>query len=465
MINTDKQAKRRDKILNGKMLNVILYIAIPLMFYNLCNYLYGIFDMMLVQKSGIGDAADIVVLDQIKNMLSTIGASIAAGGGIITARFYGEGNLKKARKSANTLFTAALIVAIVTLIFIPFGKPLLILLNTDKTTIANAMGYYYVQIVVLAITTMNSTFIAIEKAKGNTKLLFNLNIMVIILKIALTLFFIYGPFENVTMTWIAVATMIAQSSMFIVGISLCFWKNNVLRIRLKDFNLNKELIGWILKLSIPIFVGRFLFNFGKVYVNSIALAKYGKMCVGALGISNTIAGLLSNIINSFEDGTSTIISQNYGNKNGKRIRSAFLNNLMVLVIISILGTILLIVLQNPIASFFAPGDAEYQEMIINIVKYERLDIIFMGVQGAATAVFYGFGKTRITMALSMSTLFLFRIPALLIMMHLLNINYEACGIAMLFSNMMVGSIAIALASYFIFNLSKSHKYSYLFENK
>ncbi len=463
MNNVLRQERRREKILNGKMLNVVLMIAIPLVFYNLCNYLYGIFDMMLVQKSGIGDAADIVVLDQIKNMLSTIGASIAAGGGIITARLYGEGNIERSRKSANTLFTAALIVAIVTMIFIPLGKPLLVLLNTDQTTIDNAMGYYYVQILVLAVTTMNSAFIAIEKAKGNTKLLFGLNIMVIVLKISLTLFFIYGPFTNVTMTWVALATLLAQLSMFIVGMFLCFYKSNVLRITIKEFNLKKEFIVWILKLSIPIFVGRFLFSFGKVYVNSIALEKYGKMCVGALGISNTIAGLLSNIINSFEDGTSTIIAQNYGNKNGKRVRSAFINNLIVLVVISLVGTGGLIVLQDPIARFFAPDDPIYQEMINNIVKYERLDIIFMGVQGAATAVFYGFGKTKTTMAISMSTLFVFRIPSLLLMMYVLNVNYEACGIAMLFSNLMTGTIAIIIATIFIIHLPKSSRYAYLFE--
>lgn len=462
MTATSRQVKKREMILTGKMLNVILAIAIPLMFYNLCNYLYGIFDMMIVQTSGIGDAADVVVLDQIKNMLSTIGASIAAGGGIITARLYGEGNMERSRKSANTLFTAAMIVAIVTLVFIPLGKPLLLLFNTDQSTIDNAMGYYYVQIIVLAITTMNSVFIAIEKAKGNTKLLFGLNIMVIVLKISLTIFFIYGPFENVTVTWIAIATMCAQTPLFIIGMIICFNKGNVLKIGLRTLNLSKAILINIIKISFPIFIGRFLFSFGKVYVNSVALDVYGKTCVGALGISNTIVGSLSNIINSFEDGTSTIISQNYGNRNGKRVREAFINNLFVLIIISILGTILLTIFQEPIADFFAGDDALYKEMIMNIVKYERLDIIFMGVQGAATAVFYGFGKTKITMSISMSQLFVFRIPALLIMMYAIHLNYEACGIAMLFSNAMSGSIAITIAAIFITRLHKNKKYQELF---
>ncbi len=462
MTIVERQARRRDKILNGKILNVILMISIPLVFYNLCNYLYGIFDMMIVQKSGIGEAGDIVVLDQIKNMLSTIGSSLAAGGGIITARLYGEGNIPKSKKSANTLFTCALIISLITLIFIPLGKPLLILFNTDQTTIDNAMGYYYVQILVLVITTMNSAFIAIEKAKGNTKLLFGLNIMVVILKIAITILFIYGPFTNVTMTWVATATLIAQLSMFIVGMIICFLPSNVLGVKIREFNLNKVIVRGMLKLSFPIFIGRFLFSFGKVYVNSVALEAYGKDCVGALGISNTTVGLLSNIINSFEDGTSTIISQNYGNQNGIRIQKTFYTNLIVLVVISLLGTGLLILLQNPLAKFFAPNNPVQQEMIINIVKYERLDILFMGLQGAGYAVFYGFGRTKTTMAISMSQLFALRIPALLIMIYGLNVNYEACGIAMLFSNSVSGALSVILAVCFIARLPKSKKYQDLF---
>ena len=84
-----KQLKRREYLLEGNMWKVVLSISLPMVFYNLCNYFYGIYDMMLVQSAGIGDAADIVVLDQIKNMISTIGGALATGGGIMVARRYG----------------------------------------------------------------------------------------------------------------------------------------------------------------------------------------------------------------------------------------------------------------------------------------------------------------------------------------------------------------------------------------
>ena len=460
---SDKKLLRREAILNGNLWKTILMVSIPILMYNLCNYLYGIYDMMVVQSANIGDAADIVVLDQIKNMISTVGGALATGGGILVSRRYGENKISEAKRCANCLFSIALIVAGLTLLFIPIGVPFLKLLQTDQSTIDNAMGYYYVQIAILSITTINNTFIALQKSKGNTLKLFILNFGVIFIKISLSTLFAFGPFENVTVTWLAVATLLAQSFLFVAGLIYLFLPKNVLRISFKELNFNKADSLMILKLSLPVFIGRFLFSFGKVYINSVATSVYGKMAVGALGISNTMAGLLTNMINSFEDGGSTIVSQNYGNANGRRIKKFFFINMVYLIALSFIGMMICFILRGEIAKFFAPNDELYQEMIVNIFKWECLDLIFTGIQAVGLSIFYGFGKTRITMALSMSQLFAFRIPTLLISIYWIHMNYEACGVAMFVSNALTGTIAFVMALVFVLKMNKMPKYSSLFK--
>ena len=463
---SDKKLLRREAILNGNLWKTILMVSLPILMYNLCNYLYGIYDMMVVQSANIGDAADIVVLDQIKNMISTVGGALATGGGILVSRRYGENKISEAKRCANCLFSIALIVAGLTLLFIPVGVPFLKLLQTDQSTIDNAMGYYYVQIAILSVTTINNTFIALEKSKGNTLKLFVLNFGVIFIKISLSTLFAFGPFENVTVTWLALATLLAQSFLFVAGLIYLFLPKNVLRISFKELNFNKADSLMILKLSLPVFIGRFLFSFGKVYINSVATSVYGKMAVGALGISNTMAGLLTNMINSFEDGGSTIVSQNYGNANGRRIKKFFFINMVYLIALSFIGMMICFILRGEIAKFFAPNDELYQEMIVNIFKWECLDLIFTGIQAVGLSIFYGFGKTRITMALSMSQLFAFRIPTLLISIYWIHMNYEACGVAMFVSNALTGTIAFVMALVFVLKMNKMPKFSSLFkENK
>ncbi len=462
-VKEQKQLKRREYVLNGNMWKVVISIALPMVFYNLCNYLYGIYDMMVVQSANIGDAADIVVLDQIKNMISTIGSALATGGGILVARRYGEKKTEEARKCANTLFTMAMAVALVTLIFIPIGEPFLKLFKTDQSIIDNSLGYYNVQIITLLVTTMNSTMISLEKAKGDTVHLLCLNLVVIVIKVSLTTLFVYGPFENVTNTWLAMSTLIAQLFLFFAGLFLCFRKKNILRIRIRDLNFRRYEVINIIKLAVPVFVGNFLFSFGKVYVNAVATATYGKMCVGALGISNTIAGLLANINNSFADSGSVIVSQNFGNKNGERIKKLFKVNFIYVTTLCAIGTVVLFALKEPIARFFAPGDALYQEMIVNIFTWECLDLIFIGFGGISNALFNGFGKTNITMVFSMLRLFAYRIPVLLFLMYVMEMDYTACGIAMFVSNFLSGFIEIIFA--FIFKGRMKKKYPGLFEEK
>lgn len=432
-----------------------------MVFYNLCNYFYGIYDMMLVQSAGIGDAADIVVLDQIKNMVSTIGGAMATGGGIMVARHYGAKQIEYARKYANTLFTLAMVVALATLVLIPLGVPFLKLFNTDQSIIDNSIGYYNVQILTLVITTMNSAMISMEKAKGNTKQLLMLNLGVIVIKVSLTTLFVYGPFENVTNTWLAVSTLIAQLFLFGCGLFLCFRKSNILRIRIRDWNFGRYEVSGIIHLAIPVFIGNFLFSFGKVYVNAVATEQYGKMCVGALGISNTMAGLFTTITNTTADCGATIVSQNYGNKNGARIRQFFCVNLFYVTLVSVIGTVLMFVTKGQVAAFFAPNSKEYQEMIVNIFAWECFDIAFLGFSHTANALYNGFGKTKATMVFSMVRLFGLRVPVLLLLMHVVKMDYSACGVAMFASNTIIGVVQLVASALYCIKLNKH--YPELFE--
>lgn len=451
-----KQLKRREYLLEGNMWKVVLSISLPMVFYNLCNYFYGIYDMMLVQSAGIGDAADIVVLDQIKNMISTIGGALATGGGIMVARRYGAKQLTEAKKVANTLFTLAMVVSLVTLVFIPIGVPFLKLFGTDQSIIDNSIGYYNVQILTLVITTMNSAIISMEKAKGNTRQLLMLNLGVILIKVGLTTLFVYGSFENVTSTWLAVSTLIAQLFLFACGLFLCFRKSNILRIRIRDWNFGRQEVNSIVRLAIPVFIGNFLFSFGKVYVNSAATETYGKMCVGALGISNTMAGLFTTITNTTADCGATIVSQNYGNKNAGRIKKFFWVNQFYVTLVSIIGTVIMFMTKEQVAAFFAPNSAEYQEMIVHIFAWECLDIAFLGFSHTANALYNGFGKTKATMLFSMVRLFGLRVPVLLFLMHVVAMDYTACGIAMFVSNTVIGVIQLVASTVYCVKLEKYH---------
>lgn len=459
-LKKQKELQKREKIINGKLWGVIFSIALPLVLYNLCNYFYGIYDIMIVGQSSIGDVDSVAFLDQVKNMISTLGAALAVGGSIIVARKYGEGNVDLARKNANTLFLVSMVVAIgVIAIFIPFGVPFLKVFKTPQSFIDSSMGYFNIQMLSVAVVVINNVFIGIEKAKGNTNRLLILNVIVVVVKIGLTTLFVYCiPGANVS--YVAAATLIAQLCMMVCGLIILFNPANILGISLKYLKPTKAQVVAIIMISFPIFIGKFLFSFGKVFVNTQVTAVYATTAVGALAISNSISGFITNILNSFEDAASTITSQNLGNKNIRRTMETFNKVLIIAVSIGVVGTVLLSSFSVPISKFFAPGDPVKQEMIRNINFYENLALGFLGLETAAFGLLYGYGKTRLTMGVSILRLFLFRIPPLLFMMYCLDgkIGYESTGIAMGLSNALSGLLAFTLAILVIRSVKKNGQF-------
>ena len=81
--------------------------------------------------------------------------------------------------------------------------------------------------------------------------------------------------------------------------------------------------------------------------------EYGALVVGALGVSNNINGMVTTPINSFEEGTSTIISQNIGAGNIKRAIKTFSYSFVLATSLGIIGYILVrFVCQDAIINLY-----------------------------------------------------------------------------------------------------------------
>ena len=80
---------------------------------------------------------------------------------------------------------------------------------------------------------------------------------------------------------------------------------------------------------------------GKTVINSMS-KNYGSVTVGALGISNNINGITTQMQNGFQDGGASIISQNRGAGNIKRALGTFWR---LVIIEASLGLIMYIILN------------------------------------------------------------------------------------------------------------------------
>lgn len=406
----EKQIERRRLILSGNLWKTIIIICFPIALYQFINSLSTIIDQMIT--AGISAEASNAVgsIAQIKNMFSAFGGGLASGGAVLVARYYGAGHVKEARFASGNLLSIALIMSAVIILFIlPLAVPIMQLCQLSDTAISIGINYFRLQLFELVFVTINSIFIGLEKAKGNSKLILYLNLMILAIKIALTATFVYG-FHVQDITWIEIATIISQAILAIIGLTLMFRKNNILKISLPDLRIKKVFLHDILLLSIPIFFGKFVMNLGKVSVNALAGGFYNAttdgLIVGALGISNNISGLVTGMTSTFEESESSIVSQNLGNKNLRRPLKVFVRILCVSVIIAALGYVLTrFVLIDFLVSLFNNSDdkgAYYSNMIKSVYVYDSLSIPALGLCSAVLGLLYGFGKTFLATILNFS---------------------------------------------------------------
>lgn len=455
-----KDQKRRENILYGNLTQTIISICAPIFLYNLFNAFYSVIDAIVVSKIDPTSVSAVAMLSQIQHLLSSLGAGISAGGGIVVARLFGAGDMDKARYTSNqTISLSTIIIALLLIICIPFALPIMRFSGVPDELIAIGTSYFVMQIVTLAFVFYNSVFMAMQKAKGNTKIMFWLNILAMIIKLSLSILFIWIMGKK-DLVWVAIATLIGQALMFVVLLLMMLDKDNVFLIKLNEFKLRAEGVKDIVSISLPIFLGKFVFSFGKVSINSMCKA-YGPLVVGALGVSNNMCALATTPINSFEEGTSTIISQNLGANNVKRAINTFKQSLIMATALGVVGYILIrFVFQDGIINLYnqnelAEGAEEFLALIKSINRYDSLSILALAVNSAVLGVLYGFGKTKMTMFINISRVFVFRIPILWYLQTFhKEIGAEAAGISMGISNICIAIVSIISLAVFVISLKK-----------
>lgn len=475
--------KRRDSILNGNLWTVIIAICAPLFIYNLFNSFYNLIDTVFANNISTDSVSSVAALGQIKNLLSSFGAGLAAGGAILVARCFGAGDYEKARKNANVLVSIIIIVGLVlAVICIPLAYPICKASGISNAQASAATGYFTIQIVELIFVAFNNVFIALQKSKGNTKSIFYLNILGMAVKLLLNCIFIFG-FHVDDIIWIAVATLISQITLFLVLGILMVRKNNIFRISVKEFSLSWTYVKPILIMSIPIFIGKFVFSFGKVAVNSIFGSQYleilkgtidisdpvqlaqaeasAGLVVGALAVSNNLNGIATSPINSFEECESTIISQNIGNRNLKRALQCFTKTFILSFALGMIGWVLIrFAFQAQLINMFSgdkdPAQAEeFMNYVRMIHNYDSWSIPSLAINAAVMGVLYGFGKTKLAMVINISRAFLFRIPILLLLLFCFpQLGVECAGLSMGISNVCIAVMSLICLVVFLLQIKK-----------
>ena len=455
------QLNKRDELfldmsLNAPMWRVVLYVGTPLALYQGLAALFTILDTMMASHISKESVSAVAYLAQLNLMLSSVGGGLAVGAGIQISRAYGEGDLVMVRRRVSSLYAVSLGVGLLMLaVILPFTDGFLRLAGTPAELIAVGRRYFIVQLFVMVVNFLNNVYIAVERARGNARRIFLLNLAVILVKLSLTAFFVYVLEGDLVM--IAVASLLSELTMFVFAVRYSLVGDSAFSFSLKAVALReKRVVEPMIRNSLPVIAEKALFAFGKTIVNSMSTV-YGALMVGALGVSNNLGGITTNPQNGYQQGSSAIISQNFGAGKFRRVLEAFYATVVINMLLGALISGLELWQLGFLSGLFDGGSEEFRRTIAGVYRFEALGAVPLGLNAAVMALLYGLGKTRLTLVLNFARVFVFRIPVFWFLQHCTNVGEKSVGIVMMVSNIAVAVAAVVVCAVVIRDFKREYQ--------
>ncbi|MDD7270371.1 MAG: MATE family efflux transporter [Spirochaetales bacterium] len=460
MIKVSKrdEAFRNEVLTTTKQTKLILKVCLPLAIFQLITQFFNILDTLMASYIDATAVSTVAYMVQLQHMIAAIGGGLSVAGSIRIAHHYGHGDYDKVKQELSSLFLLTAVISALIIISLPFTPFILKLTGTPEGFTQSGSIYFMIVLVGVVINFFNSIYLAIEKSRGNTKVILKFNLITIIVKLSLTAFFIYilkGGINH-----IAVATLISYLTLFILGPVKLFKGDDAFSFSIKSASLKWSSIGPVVKLAIPTMIEKMSFSFGKALVNNMS-ASYGETTVGAAGISNNMSGLLTGIQVGIQDGGTSLISQNMGAGYFKRVVSIFIRLTTIEFIIGCIGNLLYIFMMYPISYIFAYSNAgldkEFQNLIITIFQYEILGCFLLSFCYASISVLLGLKKTKLVLLINVFRIFVFRVPVIRFFTSYTNLGPKAVGYTMMISNSLTGIFALCVAIIAIIRTKKKLK--------
>ena len=332
-MNEDKEFLGTEPI--GKLL---LRLALPTLAAQIINMLYNIVDRIYIGHiphvgaaalTGVGVCMPLIMI------VSAFAALVGYGGSPRASIYLGKKDVESAEKILGNCFTMQILVSLIlTAVLIIWNRDLLLAFGASENTIPYANSYmnlYALGTLFVELTLGMNAFITTQ---GFAKTGMYSVLIGAVANIILDPVFIF--LLGMGVRGAALATILSQALSCIWVVSFLCGKKTFIRIRKENLKLIPKVILPCLALGSATFIMQASESVISVCFNS-SLQKYGgDLAVGAMTILTSVMQFAMLPLQGFGQGAQPIMSYNYGAKNVKRVKAAFLLLLKISMIYAVI---------------------------------------------------------------------------------------------------------------------------------
>ena len=395
---------------------LMLTLAIPSIIAQLINVLYNIVDRMYIGHipdvgfaalTGVGVTLPIIMI------ISAFSSFIGAGGAPLAAIALGKGDRDKAEKIlGNGVIMLLFFSVALFLFFMAFKRPLLYMFGASDQTISYAERYITIYLAGTLFVQFALGLNMFISSQGQAKIAMCSVMIGAAVNIILDPIFIFG--FKMGVQGAALATVISQGISAAWVVHFLLSEKSGIRIRQKNFVLDKTIILRVMALGISPFIMQSTESAITIVLNRGLSIYGGDVYVGSMTILQSVMQLIVIPVQGFTQGVQPIISFNFGAGKFDRVKKTYRLTILCTFVATTVYTILAVNFPGVFAGIFT-SDGELFALVEKVLPIFMAGIWLFGIQMGCQTIFMGLGQAKISLSLALLRKVILLIPLALIL--------------------------------------------------
>ena len=438
LFKVQSNEERRKMILNGKVINTLLFLSVPTLLVGIIQALIPLSDSLFLNRLTSVEVASSVTFSQpVLNIMIALSQGLGVATLVMLGRLYGKGRMLALKETMLQIFVFSFIIG---LFLIPVCVFSAFVISKYTTSEIRDNVYIYISLysLIMPFVFLAAIYNSSKNAIGRPEITFIRIFLLLILKIIFNSIFLYALKMGITG-----AVMASLFSYVIVTIWMfydLFLKNGDIKLNLRSYSVKLPIIKRLLKIGLPSMLNYAFLYLGFFLINK-EMEKFGAIALNAQGIASNINAICFILPSSIGTTVSSMISINMGVGNIKKSKEVFNVGWLTGVTISVLTICLILPISSTLVLTFTkvPKVIEIADKALHIYTYSVIGFsIFMISQG----VFIALGRTKVPLVMSILRIWLLRYIFILVTQKYLGLYSIFWG--NLFSNTLAGIIFFIL---------------------
>lgn len=440
------------ELTSGSVMKNLLFFSLPYLLSFFLQTLYGMADLLIIgQFGGVADTTAVSVGSQVMHMLTVMIVGLAMGATVnIGQAIGGRDNRRAALFTGNTVTLFMGLSVILTLLLLVLRSAIVSAVSTPADAAAGTGDYLTICFIGIPFITAYNIISAVFRGMGDSKSPMYFIAVACAANIALDYLFIgalgMGP------AGAALGTVLSQAISVIISLIVIKRRSTGLALTKADIMPNKQIIGKILKIGVPVAMQDGFIQIAFMVITVIANRR-GLNDAAAVGIVEKIIGFLFLVPSSMLSAVSALGAQNIGAQKPERARKTLLYAIFIAAGFG--GTVAVIMqfLSSGAVSLFTDS-AVVTRLGGEYLRGYAWDCLFAGIHFAFSGYFCACGKSGISFMHNMIAILLMRIPGAYFMSSMFPETLYPMGLATAAGSLLS---AIICAAAFIILIKKEKK--------